>query len=114
MANQQTSKLPQPCIGSLYDPAPLVPSQFTSVLVAPLLVVLAVRHNQFNAALLEPLAQQIGIVTTVSYASHRLLPRPASGPWDADLAERGFRKHSLSRRGTFKLNSQPKTLTVDQ
>jgi len=92
----------------------LVPSQFTSVLVAPLLVVLPVRHNQFNAALLESLAKRIGLVTTVSYDPLRLLPRPASRPGDADFGECGFRKPSFSRRGTFKPNSQRKTLTVDQ
>jgi len=114
MSDQEASKLSQPCVGSLDDPAPLVPPQFTSVLVAPLLVVLPVRHNQFNAALLESLAKRIGIVTTVGYDSLRSLPRPASRPRDADFAECGFRKRSFSRRGTFKPNSQRKTLTVDQ
>ena len=114
MSDQQASKLPQPSIGSLDDPAPLVPSQFTSVLVAPLLVVLPVRHNQFNAALLEPLTKRVGIVATVGYDALRLLPRSASRPGDADFGECGFRKRSFSRRGTFKPNSQRKTLTVDQ
>lgn len=44
----------------------------------------------------------------------RLLPRPAFGSGDADFGECGFRKRSFSRRGTFKPNSQRKTLTVDQ
>jgi hypothetical protein len=114
MSDQQASKLPQPCVGPLDDPAPLVPPQFASVLVAPLLVVLPVRHNQFNAALLESLAKRIGIVTAVSYDSLRPLPRPSFRPGDADFGECGFRKRSFSRRGTFKPNSQRKTLTVDQ
>jgi hypothetical protein len=42
------------------------------------------------------------------------LPRPASRPGDADFGECGFHKRSFSRRGTFKPNSQRKTLTVDQ
>ena len=114
MSDQQASKLSQPCVGSLDNPPALVPPQFASVLVTPLLVVLPVRHDQFNAALLEPLAQRIGIVATVGYDALRLLPRPASRPGDADLGECGFRKRSFSRRGTFKPNSQRKTLTVDQ
>jgi len=72
MSDQEASKLSQPCVGSLDDPAPLVPPQFTSVLVAPLLVVLPVRHNQFNAALLESLAKRIGIVTAIGYDALQL------------------------------------------
>ena len=52
MSDQQASKLAQPRVGPLDDPAALVPPQFTSVLVAPLLVVFSVGHDQFNAALL--------------------------------------------------------------
>jgi len=114
MSDQLASKLPQPCVGSLDDPAAFVPPQFASVLVAPQFVVLPVRHNQFNAALLEPFTKRIGIVATVGYDALRLLPRPASRPGDANLGECGFRKRSFSRRGTFKPNSQRKTLTVDQ
>lgn len=114
MSDQQASKLSQPGVGSLDDPPSLVPPQFSSVLVAPQFVVLPVRHNQFNAALLEPLAKWIGIVATVGYDAFRLLPRPASRPGDANFGECGFRKRSFSRRGTFKPNSQRKTLTVDQ
>ena len=58
--------------------------------------------------------RQGGIVATVGYDALRLLPRLASRPGDADFAECGFRKRSFSRRGTFKPNSQQKTLTVDQ
>jgi len=72
MSDQQASKLPQPSIGSLDDPASLVPSQFASVLVAQLLVVLPVRHNQFNAAPLESLAKRIGIVTAIGYDALQL------------------------------------------
>ena len=43
-----------------------------------------------------------------------LLPRAAFRARDADFGERGFRKRSFCRRGTFKPNSQRKTLTVDQ
>lgn len=85
MSDQQASKPAQPRIGSLDDPPAFVPPQFTSVLVAPLFVVLPVRHNQFNATLLEPLAQRVGIVATVGYDALRLLPRADLSAWGRGL-----------------------------
>ncbi len=114
MSDQQPPELSQPCVGSLDDPAAFVASQFPAVLVSPLLVVLPVGRNQIDSSLLEPLAQGVGIVCPVGDHALRLLPRPASRPGDADFGERGFGKRSFSRRGTFKPNSQRKTLTVDQ
>ena len=72
MSDQQASKLTEPGVGSLDDPVPLEPPQLASVLVAPPFVDLPVRHSQFNAAPLEPLAKRLGIVVTVGYDALRL------------------------------------------
>jgi hypothetical protein len=56
-------------VGSFDDPPALVSPQFTSILVAALLAVLPVRDNQFNAALFEPLAQRVGIISTAGYSA---------------------------------------------
>lgn len=114
MSYQEPSKLTKPGIGSLDDPASLVAAQFARVLIAPPLVVPAVRSDQFDASLLQAFAQRVRIVGAVSDHPFRILPRSAFGPGDADFFERGFGKRSFSRRGTFKPNSQRKTLTVDQ
>jgi len=114
MSYQESSELPEPRIGSLDDPAALVAAQFPPVLVAPLLVVLSIRGDQFDASLLQALAQWVRVVGAVGDHPFRFLPRAAFRPGDADFFERGFRKRSFSRRGTFKPNSQRKTLTVDQ
>ena len=104
----------EPCVGPLDDPAAFVAAQFPSVFVTPLLVVLSIWRDQFDASLLQSFAQGVRVVGTVGNHAFRLLPRAAFGPGDADFFERGFRKRSFSRRGTFKPNSQRKTLTVDQ
>jgi len=114
MAHKESAELTEPCVGALDDPAALVASEFPAVFVLPLLAVLAVRNDEVDASLLEPLAQRVGVVSTVGDHAFRLLPRPAFGPGDFDLGERGFRKRNFSRRGTFKPNSQRKTATVDQ
>jgi hypothetical protein len=114
MTNQQSAELTQPCVGSLHDPAAKIPPQFASILIAPSLVVLPVGRNQFDTPLLQSLPQRIRIVCAVSDYALGLLPRAAFWSRHADFGERGFRKRSFSRRGTFEPNSQRKTLTVDQ
>jgi hypothetical protein len=114
MSYQQTSKLSEPCVSSFDDPATLVTTQLATIFVTPLLVVLPVGCDQVDSSLLQPFPQWVGVVGPVCDHSLRLLPRPAFGSGDADFGERGFRKRSFSRRGTFKPNSQRKTLTVDQ
>lgn len=114
MPNQESSELTEPSVGPLDDPAALVAAQFPSVLVTPLLVVLSIWCDQFDASLLQSFAQGVRVVSAVGDHPFRLLPRTAFGSGDADFLKCGFRKRSFSRRGTFKPNSQRKTLTVDQ
>src|ERR1039457_4330808 len=114
MTNQQPAELTKPSVGSLHNPAANITPQFTSIFEAPLLVVLAIGRNQFDASLLQSLAQRVRVVATVGDYALGLLPRPALGTRHADCGERGFRKRNFCRRGTFQPNSQRKTLTVDQ
>src|ERR1035437_3424051 len=109
MTNQQAAKLAEPGVGSFHDPAALIASQFAPIFVAPLLIVLPVRCNQFNASLLQPLTQRVRIVAAVGDHALGFLPRSALRPGYAD-----FRKRNFCRRGTFQPNSQRKTLTFDQ
>jgi hypothetical protein len=114
MADEQTSELPEPRIGSFDDPATFVAPQLAAIMVSPFLVVVPIRGNQFDAPFLPPLAQRIGIISAVRDHTLRFLPRPAFGPGDADFFERGVRKCNFCRRGTFQPNSQRNTLTVSQ
>ena len=50
MTHQQSSELAKPGVGSFDDPTPLVASQLTPILVAPLPIVLPVRHDQLDTA----------------------------------------------------------------
>src|SRR5271157_5595046 len=114
MPDQQASELTKPCVGSLHDPTANIAPQFTSILVAPFLVVLPVGRNQFNPSLLQALTQRVGVVAAVGDHALRLLPRTAFPAWDPDFGECGFRKRNLTGGGNFQPNSQRKTLTVDQ
>jgi hypothetical protein len=114
MTNEQATELSEPGVGSFDDPAAFVAAQFAPVFVTPSLVVFPVRRNQLNASSFQSLAQWVRVIGPVGDHTLRLLPRTAFGSGDADFGERGLRKRSFSRRGTFKPNSQRKTLTVDQ
>ena len=114
MAHEESAELAEPCIGTFDDPAVFVASEFSAVLVAPVLAVVAIRHDEVNTALCQPLAQRIGVVGAVGDYAFGLLPRTPFGTGDLDLGERGLRKRNFSRRGTFEPNSQRKTATVDQ
>ena len=114
MSHEESSELTEPCVCAFDDPSAFVAPEFSAVFISPQFAVLAVGYDEFDAALLEPLAQRVGVVGTVSDHTLRLLPWAAFGSRDFDLGERGFRKRNFSRRGTFKPNSQRKTATVDQ
>src|SRR6266571_5072166 len=114
MTDQQSSELSKPGVGSFDDPTTLVAAQFAPIFVAPLPIVLPVRHDQLDSAFLQSLAQRIRIVGGIGNHPFRLLSRTAFGLRNRDFLERGFRKRNFVRRGTFQPNSQRKTLTVDQ
>jgi hypothetical protein len=52
MTNQQAAKLPEPRIGSFYDPSTLVSTESATVLIAPPLVVFSVRRIKSMARFL--------------------------------------------------------------
>src|SRR5882724_1365551 len=114
MTHQQSSELAQPGVGSCDDPTPFVASQFASIFVAAVPIVVPVRRDQLDAAFLQSLAQRVRIVGGVGNHPFRLLPGTAFGARNRDFLERGFRKRNFVRRGTFQPNSQRNTLTVDQ
>jgi len=114
VTNQQSAKLPEPCIGSFHDPSALVAAELAAIFIAPKFVVLSIWGNQFDTSFLEPLSQRVGVVAAVSYDALRLLPWAAFRPGDADFGDCGLRKVNFARGGTFQPNSHRKTFTVDQ
>ena len=79
MANKQPAELPEPGVSSFDDPASFVAPEFPAVLVLSLLVVFAVRNDEVDASLFEPLTQRVGVVGAVGDHAFRLLPRMAFG-----------------------------------
>ncbi len=114
MANKQSVELTKPCVGAFDDRSALVASELPSVVVLSVLAVVAIRDDEVDAALLESLAQPIGVVSAVGNYAFRLLPGTALGARDFDFGECGFRTRNFSRRGAFEPNSRWRTATVDQ
>ena len=65
MTNQQSTKLAQPGVGSLHDPAALIATQFTSIFIPSLFAIRPVRYDQIDTAFLQSLSQRIGIVSGI-------------------------------------------------
>jgi hypothetical protein len=115
VAHDQASEVPQPRVGALDDPAPLVPPKRASILRCRPNAISLVRTDQFDPALPQPLSQWIAVVRFVSDYPHRLLPRPAGvmTPPYPDCRERRFRQPDFRRGCRVKVLSQRKTAAVD-
>src|ERR1700676_4402530 len=114
VTNQQSAKLPEPCIGSFHNPSALVAAELAAIFIGPQFVVLPIWGNQFDTSFLEPLSQRVGILAAVGYDALRFLPRTAARTGDADFGDCGLRKVNFTRGGTFQPNSHRKTFTVNQ
>jgi hypothetical protein len=114
MTHKESTELTEPCVGALDDPASLVASELSTILIASEFAVLAVRDDELDASFVQPFTQWIGVVGAVGDHPFWLLSRTAFWTRDFDFGERGFGKRNFSRRGTFEPNSQRKTATVDQ
>ena len=114
VTNQQSAKLPEPCIGSFHNPSALVAAEFAGIFIAPQFVVFPIWGNQFDASFLEPFAQRVGVVAAVGYDAFRLFPWAAFRPGGADFGDCGLRKVNFTRGGTFQPISHRKTFTVNQ
>ena len=88
MADQQTAELAEPGVGAFDDPAAAVATQFASVLVLSLPIVLPVGDDEFDTTLPQTLAQWVGVVGAIRNHALRLAPRTALGTRDRDLGER--------------------------
>ncbi len=115
MSHQQSAELTKPGVGSLHYPAAHVAPQFASVLVSARVCCSSGKGTMKSMPRFF-MRSRSGSESYPRSAIMRLgfcRGRPLR-PRDADFGERGFRKCSFTRRGTFEPNSQRKTLTVDQ
>src|SRR5437867_455461 len=115
IAHNQAPVIPQPANSALHDPAASVAPQGAAILGRRTNAILFVRADQFDAALPQPLAQRVAVISLVGNHPHRLLPRSARmvTPPYADRRERRLRKPDFRRGCRVKVVSQRKTLAVD-
>src|SRR6266849_825645 len=76
IANNQVAEVAEPCEGAFDFPAPSVASQRSSVLGHGFASIPAMRRDQFDPALSQPLSQRVTVVTTIGDQAQRFLPRP--------------------------------------
>ena len=115
IAHNQAPVIPQPANGALHNTAAAIAPQGAAILRRRTNAILFVRADQFAAALPQPLAQRVAVISLVGNHPHRLLPRSARmvTPPYADGRERRLREPDFRRGCRVKVVSQRKTLAVD-
>src|SRR5213594_133317 len=87
IANHQMPEVAEPREGALDFPAPAVAPQRSSVLGHRFASIPAMRGDQFDPALSQPLSQRVTVVTTIGDQAERFLSRPP-GMGSAAYADR--------------------------
>ena len=115
VAHHQAAEVSEPGIGAFDDPATSVPPQRSTILCRRFLAAGAMRRDQFDSALCQPLAQRIAVVGFVGDHAQRFLPRTpcTMTPTYADRRERCFREPNFRWGCRVKVLSQRKTAAVD-
>src|SRR5207302_5894280 len=115
LAHNQAPVIPQPANGALHDPAAAIAPQGAAILPRRTNAILFLCADQFAAALPQPLAQRVAVISLVGNHPHRLLPRSARmvTPPYADGRERRLREPDFRRGCRVKVLSQRKTAAVD-
>src|SRR5438094_287706 len=81
IANHQMPEVAEPREGALDFPAPAVAPQRSSVLGHRFASIPAMRGDQFDPALSQPLSQRVTVVTTIGDQAERFLSRPPPRFW---------------------------------
>ena len=109
MANQQSSKRPEPGDGPFNDPALAVDAQPPAIFVGPVNSIVAVRTDERDAPSGQLLTQRIAVVAAVADQAVRF-----AVPGRYARGERLLDERDLGRRGRGEAYSQRKTLTLHQ
>ena len=113
-ANDQATEVLQPCECPFYRPATLVTPQFAAVVIFSILVVLAVRADQFDASAGQSFSKRIAIVALVGNNPIRIFSRTTpSGTGHGDLLDRRFEQGHLTRRGRIEMSTERDSLAID-
>jgi hypothetical protein len=104
----------QPCIGAFDFPAFAVAAELTFVFKSAMAVVAAVRSDQFGAALFQPQAQRVGVVTAIGNHAPQAGARASTATVrHFHLFERAFRKPVFGDLRGRKLRSDRYAAAVD-
>jgi hypothetical protein len=116
VADDETSKVPQPGKGSFHDPSPAIAAQLPPILMGRFLVVPPSRDDRFNPPLSQAGAQGVAVIAAIRNQALRSFAGPSrfAGVADRDRVE-GLLKEGDFRRGRrLQVCSQRSTRAIDQ
>src|SRR5690348_13349128 len=115
VANDQATKVAEPCEGAFRLPATPIATQGPTVVGTRLVAIPALRCDQLDSSRRQPLAQRIAVVGASGDCPQRFLAWPSTAipPGHADPREPIFREPDFVGGRRAKLLSQRNTLAVD-
>src|SRR5581483_10094373 len=112
--DDQASIITKPGKGAFDFPAFAIAAQGSAILRGRLFAVDLMRHNQFNATVLQAQTQRVTVVGFVGDQALGLLAwTPPPGTRHRNLSQGGFQQLHFRRGGCVQVDSQRNTLTVD-
>jgi hypothetical protein len=115
ISDEQPSKILEPGVASLDDPAPLVPSEVAAILVSSNAVVSLCRNHRLDATSGQLGPQFVAVIAPVSYQPSDTLhrSRPANAKlWYANLAKRAQGKLYLCGRGGLEFDRERSAVAI--
>src|SRR5271170_6202470 len=114
VANLDAAEVLQPCVGAFDFPAFAVAAELAFIFKSAMAVVAAVRSDQLCAALFQPQAQRVGVVTAISNHAAQAGARASTATArHFHLFERAFRKPVFGDLRRRKLRSDRYAAAVD-
>ena len=113
-ADNQSAIISEPRESTLNFPTTFITSQLSAIVVFLLLVVAAVRANQFDTTCLQFPSQRVTVISFVSNQSLRFFSRTTSTfAWYSNVIQRFFKELDLRRGRRVQVVSKRNTLAVD-
>jgi hypothetical protein len=113
-SNHKATIIPQPGERPLHFPASFISPQLAAIIILLTFVVTAVRANQINTSLLQPLAQRIAVIALVCNQSLWVLSRSATTfSRNADVIQRFLEQRDFRWGRRVQVVSQRNTFAVD-
>ena len=113
-SDDESAIISQPRKSSLHLPTSFITPHLAAIIILLSFIVAAIRTNQLNASLSQPLSKRVAVVSFISNQASGIFPRTASAfAGDTDVFYCFFEQRDLRRGRRVQVVSQRNTFAVD-